>query len=259
MIRKIEKQLGSLKPATWEASLRSLIGFNRKEELKSLSKPCLVIAGEHDKNAPVDTMRKMHNSIPFSTFHEIKDIGHMIHMEAPEVINGILEKFLRALKMDDPIFPKNEWCLTNEQEELCNLAKDLGFKKFSKRAFKYDREGAFPVENYRDLADRGLLGICVPKKYGGLGADLKSYMLAATEIGRYCGATALTFNMHVSSCLWTSFLIDDLKLDEEIRSEHEQLRSAHYKRIIQDRKIYAQPFSEGGLQPQALKLLELML
>ena len=66
--------------------------------------------------------------------------------------------------MDDPIFPKNEWCLTNEQEELCNLAKDLGFKKFSKRAFKYDREGSFPVENYRDLADRGLLGICVPKK-----------------------------------------------------------------------------------------------
>ena len=77
VIRKIEKQLGSLKPATWEASLRCLIGFNRKEELKSLSKPCLVIAGEHDKNAPVETMRKMHNTIPFSTFHELKDIGHM--------------------------------------------------------------------------------------------------------------------------------------------------------------------------------------
>ena len=155
--------------------------------------------------------------------------------------------------MDELIFPKQDWCLTNEQEHLCNLTNDLGFKKFSKRAFKYDREGAFPVENYRDLADRGLLGICVPKKYGGLGADLKSYMLAAAEIGRYCGATALTFNMHVSSCLWTSFLIDDLKLDEEIRSEHEQLRSTHYKRIIQDRKIYAQPFSEGGAAAAGFK------
>ena len=98
VIRKIEKQLGSLKPATWEASLRCLIGFNRKEELKSLSKPCLVIAGEHDKNAPVDTMRKMHNSIPISTFHELKDIGHMIHMEAPEVVNGILENFFKDPK-----------------------------------------------------------------------------------------------------------------------------------------------------------------
>ena len=41
VIRKIEKQIGSVKPATWEASLRSLVGFNRKEELK-LIEACLV-------------------------------------------------------------------------------------------------------------------------------------------------------------------------------------------------------------------------
>ena len=35
----------------------------------------------------------------------------------------------------------------------------------------------------------------------------------ASEIGRYCGATALTFNMHVSSCLWTGVLADGLDLD----------------------------------------------
>ena len=98
VIRKIEKQIGSVKPTTWEASLRSLVGFNRKEELKLISKPCLIIAGEHDRNAPVATMKKMHNSIPFSTFHEIKDIGHMVHMEAPEVINGILENFFEEPK-----------------------------------------------------------------------------------------------------------------------------------------------------------------
>ena len=155
--------------------------------------------------------------------------------------------------MDELIFPKKEWRLTNEQEELCNLSKNLGSKRFSKRAFKYDSEASFPVENYKDLAEKGLLGICVPKKYGGFGADLKTYMLAAAEIGRYCGATALTFNMHVSSCLWTSFLIDDLKLDEEIKFEHERLRSEHYKRIIQDGKIYAQPFSEGGAAAAGFK------
>ena len=53
--------------------------------------------------------------------------------------------------MDELIFPKKEWCLTNEQEELCSLTKDLGSKRFSKRAFKYDSEASFPIENYRDL------------------------------------------------------------------------------------------------------------
>ena len=71
--------------------------------------------------------------------------------------------------MDELIFTKKEWCLTNEQEELCNLSKNLGSKRFSKRAFKYDSEASFPVENYKDLAEKGLLGICVPKKYGGFG------------------------------------------------------------------------------------------
>ena len=54
--------------------------------------------------------------------------------------------------MDELIFPKKEWSLTNEQEELCNLSKNLGSKSFSKRAFKYDSEASFPVENYKDLA-----------------------------------------------------------------------------------------------------------
>ena len=53
------------------------------------------------------------------------------------------------------------------------------------------------------------------QKYGGRDADLKTYMLAASEIGRYCGATALTFNMHVSSCLWTGYLADNLEMDDE--------------------------------------------
>ncbi len=155
--------------------------------------------------------------------------------------------------MDKAIFSKCEWKLTDEQDELCNRARFLGLNKFGERAFKYDREASFPIENYRDLAEQGLLGICVPKKHGGFGADLKTYMLTAAEIGRYCGATALTFNMHVSSCLWTSFLIDDLNLDVKIKDEHERLRSLHYKRIIDERKVYSQPFSEGGAAAAGFK------
>ena len=92
----------------------------------------------------------------------------------------------------------------------------------------------------------GLLGISIPKKHGGLGADYQTYALAAAEIGRYCGATALTWNMHVCSTLWSGPLADDLDMDRGMRAEHERRRAIHYKRIVEDGAIYSQPFSEGG-------------
>ena len=93
---------------------------------------------------------------------------------------------------------------------------------------------------------RLVLGIAIPKKHGGLGAGYQTYALAAAEIGRYCGATALTWNMHVCSTLWSGPLADDLDMDAATRDEHEARRAVHYKRIVEDGAIYSQPFSEGG-------------
>lgn len=147
---------------------------------------------------------------------------------------------------DAPIFDPLQWNLTPQQAELSSLARELGQSKFAERAAGYDRNATFPTENFKDLHSTGLLGVCIPKDQGGQGADLKTYMLMASEIGRYCGATALTFNMHVSSCLWTGPLADGLTLDDELRNKLVDGRKAHYRRIIEDGAIYAQPFSEGG-------------
>ena len=145
-----------------------------------------------------------------------------------------------------PIFDPEAWALTAKQAELCARARELSWRRFAPRAERYDREAAFPTENYRDMAEAGLLGICIPEAEGGLGADLKTYMLAAAEIGRFCGSTALTFNMHVSSCLWTGDLLDRLDMDPETRAAHRAMRRTHYRRILDEGRIYAQPFSEGG-------------
>ena len=147
---------------------------------------------------------------------------------------------------DQPIFAPSEWKLTKQQEVLCLETRQIASSKFVDRAVKYDLEASFPTENYKDLHESNLMGICIPKKYGGRDADLKTYMLAASEIGRYCGATALTFNMHVSSCLWTGYLADNLDMDDEKRNEHNNLRAMHYERILKKGSIYAQPFSEGN-------------
>ena len=152
-----------------------------------------------------------------------------------------------------PIFDPKSWGLTDKQSKLATKVRNLASSKFAPRAAEYDREAKFPTENYRDMANEGILGICIPEAEGGLGADLKTYMIAAAEMGRYCGATALTFNMHVSSCLWTGDLLDKLDLDPTLREEHHTMRRRHYDRILNQGKIYAQPFSEGGAAAAGFK------
>ncbi|MCW5635843.1 MAG: acyl-CoA/acyl-ACP dehydrogenase [Rubrivivax sp.] len=135
--------------------------------------------------------------------------------------------------------------LTPLQRELIGRASELG-PHFAERAERFDREASFPFENYADLRAAGLLGICVPREYGGLGADFATYVMVAAEIGRWCGATALTFNMHVSSCMWSGFIADALEMSEAERAEHARIRALHYRRIVEGGQVYAQPFSEGG-------------
>jgi alkylation response protein AidB-like acyl-CoA dehydrogenase len=136
--------------------------------------------------------------------------------------------------------------LTEKQKKLLAIASDLGRNRFAARAEQIDRDAVFPFENYADLREAGLLKICVPEQYGGWGADFATYVMTAAEIGRHCGATALTFNMHVSSTMWTGFIADDLDMTPEQRANHEQHRTMHYKRVVEEGKIYSQPFSEGG-------------
>ena len=153
---------------------------------------------------------------------------------------------MSATTPDAPIFDAAAWRLTEQEIALTRRARELGERVFAARAASFDREARFPTEHYADLRDAGLLGVCVPAAYGGLGAGYRAYALTAAEIGRYCGATALTFNMHVCSCLWTGPLADAIDMDPAQRAEHERRRAMHYARIVEHGAIYAQPFSEGG-------------
>ena len=137
------------------------------------------------------------------------------------------------------------YALTPRQKDLLSLAESLG-PAFASRAARYDSEASFPFENYADLRQAGLLGLCVPESHGGKGADLKTYALVSATLGKYCGATALTFNMHACSTLWPGLLADDLDMTKEQRAEHERYRALHFSRVVKEGAVYAQPFSEGS-------------
>jgi len=139
----------------------------------------------------------------------------------------------------------NHYTLTDRQRELISIAESLG-PTFAERAARYDRDASFPFENYDDLRKCGLLALCVPENFGGRGADFKTYSLVSATLGKYCGATALTFNMHACSTLWPGILADDLEMTPAQKAEHEEHRRVHFGRVVNDGAVYAQPFSEGS-------------
>src|SRR5437763_1288772 len=119
---------------------------------------------------------------------------------------------LDAHDRDAPIFAPAAFRLGDEEAALIEKARRFGARVLAPRAAQHDREATFPIENFRDMHPEGLLRICIPTEHGGLGASFRTYCLAAAELGRYCGATALSWNMHVCSTLWTGALADDLEM-----------------------------------------------
>ncbi len=148
--------------------------------------------------------------------------------------------------MTAPIFDPAAFRLTPEEAALAQKVREFGERVLAPRAARWDREASFPTDNFSEMHGEGLLAICIPREQGGLGAGFRAYCLAAAEMGRFCGATALTWNMHVCSTLWTGVLSDDLEMDTATRALHRERRAAHYARIVRDGAVYSQPFSEGG-------------
>jgi alkylation response protein AidB-like acyl-CoA dehydrogenase len=130
------------------------------------------------------------------------------------------------------------------QRELVGRMAELG-PTFAARAERYDREASFPYENFADLRDAGFYGLCVPERHGGLGADFVTYALVAEELGRHCGSTALTFNMHTATCLLAGPVADELGLGGDELATLDSRRKLLFDGVIGDGLLHSQPFSEG--------------
>jgi pimeloyl-ACP methyl ester carboxylesterase len=79
---------------TYRRALEALVTFDRRANLGNIAIPTLLVAGEHDRNAPSAVMKKMADAIPRSTFIEMRGIGHLQNLEAPDEFDGFLLNFL---------------------------------------------------------------------------------------------------------------------------------------------------------------------
>src|SRR5579864_5864461 len=130
------------------------------------------------------------------------------------------------------------------QRELIALARNLARERFVQRADRHDHEASFPFDDYADLRAEGLLGLCVPERYGGLGADYQTYCLVAEQLAQGNASTALTFNMHCLTMLMMGPIADDMAMSPGRRERHEELRAAKFREVVEKGAFYGQPHSE---------------
>ncbi len=90
--------------------------------------------------------------------------------------------------------------LSKEQLMLQKLFRDFAQNEVKPLAQEIDEEERFPAETVKKMAKLGMMGIYLPKEYGGAGADYLSYVMAVEELAKVCGTTSVILSAHTSLC-----------------------------------------------------------
>ena len=72
-------------------------------------------------------------------------------------------------------------------------------------ADEIDRADAFPPDLFPKLGALGVLGVTVPREYGGAGADLLSGVLIIEQLARVSASVALSYGAHANLCTHNLF------------------------------------------------------
>jgi butyryl-CoA dehydrogenase len=88
--------------------------------------------------------------------------------------------------------------LTDEQSMIQAMAREFADAHVRPIAAEIDREARFPHETVKRMGELGLMGIAVPERWGGAGADAVSYVVALEEIARACASHAVVMSVNNS-------------------------------------------------------------
>jgi alkylation response protein AidB-like acyl-CoA dehydrogenase len=88
--------------------------------------------------------------------------------------------------------------LTPEQEMIRQSVREFARERLAPFAAEWDREATFPRAALRAMGELGLMGVCVPERWGGAGLDHVSLALALEEIAAGDGACSTIMSVQNS-------------------------------------------------------------
>jgi alkylation response protein AidB-like acyl-CoA dehydrogenase len=117
---------------------------------------------------------------------------------------------------------------------------------FATRAARHDLEASFPVDDFQDLKDAGLLALVVPRDHGGLGADFLTYTMALEQIAAGHASTGLTFNMH-NIAAGSLAEVDTTGIEGRRGRAMNAFREWAFDQMVTHRRVFASANSEPGI------------
>ena len=90
--------------------------------------------------------------------------------------------------------------LSKEQTLIQQMVRNFTENEVKPVAAETDRNCEYPRENIEKLFRYGIMGMCVPKEYGGAGADDLSAALAVEELSKVCASTGDIVATHNGLC-----------------------------------------------------------
>lgn len=90
-----------------------------------------------------------------------------------------------------------DFTFSPEYQALRRMIREFVENEVAPLAAELDREHKVPVETMRKLGEIGLLGVCFPQEYGGMGAGEMGYCILMEELARVCANTAVNVGAHI--------------------------------------------------------------
>ena len=90
--------------------------------------------------------------------------------------------------------------LSKTEELFLQMIREFAEKEVKPLAAEIDEQERFPIETVEKMGKIGLMGIPIPKQYGGAGGTNMMYGMAVEELSRVCGTTGVVLSAHTSLC-----------------------------------------------------------
>lgn len=99
VVKFIRDTVSKVDPRSVQWAIRSVVAYrtDHHAQLRAIKCPVLVLAGEEDRTFPVPETKAMADAIPGGQFVVLPKIGHLAALEAPEVVNGVIDQFLAGI------------------------------------------------------------------------------------------------------------------------------------------------------------------
>ena len=95
-----------------------------------------------------------------------------------------------------------EFNVPKTHELFRQMIREFVEKEVKPIAAEVDENERFPMETVEKMAKIGIMGIPIPKQYGGAGGDNLMYAMAVEELSKACGTTGVIVSAHTSLGTW---------------------------------------------------------